>query len=392
MLRANPTASVRPVSEFAIGRLCVTLAGLAAMLVLSVPDDGLAFAAVAAVAIGWATVVLAISLRSPDLGASPMVAVGDFAVLVAVELAAPETYGGVRFAALFLTAAHAQIQGERLGPVIGLMGAGSLVLATALSGDAPLSGHVLTFYEAGFVICSLASGVIVGRLRTAESVSRLRAIALTRRTLEAESEVRRRTAEAIHAGPVQELIGLDMVLMSARKAVSEGRSDDAARLLADARVVAERSVGSLRDEMVDLGPASQELSFDTALAHCVRVWKRRYGFEVMLAVEDLDLPGQVEGELFRIAQEAVVNAGRHAEAKGVSISLRSVDSTVELRVADDGHGFDPDGDGLQMSKAGHIGLASMRERAELLRGELDIESSERGTRVLVRVPLPKPAR
>jgi signal transduction histidine kinase len=389
MLRGAPTPSARPVLEFAFGRLCVTLVGLGAMLLLSVPEDGLALAVVAAVAIGWASLVLAVTLRNPRRGESPLVALGDFAVLMAIELLAPETYGGVRFAALFLTAAHAHVQGERLGLLIGAIGAGSLVTATALSGDAPLSGDVLTFYEAGFVICSLASGVIVGRLRTAESASRLRALALTRRTLQAESEVRRRVAEAIHVGPVQELIGLEMILLSASKAAAEGRNDDAERLLDDARQATERSVRSLRDEIVDLGPASQELAFDTAIAHCVRVWKQRYGFEVMLTVEDLDLPGEVAGELFRIAQEAVVNAGRHAEASGVSISLRSVDSTLELRVTDDGHGFDANGDLLRVSKAGHIGLASMRERAELLRGELDIESSERGTRVLVRLPLPE---
>jgi signal transduction histidine kinase len=59
---------------------------------------------------------------------------------------------------------------------------------------------------------------------------------------------------------------------------------------------------------------------------------------------------------------------------------------VELRVTDNGGGFDGD-DPLADSPPGHLGLASMRERAELLGGRLDIESSERGTRVLVRAPL-----
>jgi signal transduction histidine kinase len=91
--------------------------------------------------------------------------------------------------------------------------------------------------------------------------------------------------------------------------------------------------------------------------------------------------------LFGIAQEAVLNAGRHSGAEAVSLSLRTVDSRLELRVTDNGDGF-TDANPLAASEPGHLGLAMMRERAELLDGTLDIETSERGTRVLVLVPLP----
>ena len=141
---------------------------------------------------------------------------------------------------------------------------------------------------------------------------------------------------------------------------------------------------------MDLGPyAFQELGFAVAIESCMPVWERRYGFEVMLSIERIELPPEAAGDLFRIAQEAVVNAGRHAEATAVSISLRTVDSDVELRVTDNGHGFEHENP-LAAAEPGHIGLASMRERAELLGGSLEIETSERGTRVLVRAPLPQP--
>ena len=105
-----------------------------------------------------------------------------------------------------------------------------------------------------------------------------------------------------------------------------------------------------------------------------------------MAIERIVLPPELAGDLFRIAQEAVANAGRHAQAKAVSISLRMVGSMVELRVADDGHGFEANG-APDAGEPGHLGLASMRERAELMDGTLEIESSERGTRVLVLAPL-----
>jgi two-component system, NarL family, sensor kinase len=392
MLRRLPIESAQPLVFFAFSRLAVTLLGLGAMLILSVPEDDSALAVIAAIAIPWAGFMMFVTIRSPSRGLSPLVAVGDLAVLLTVELLAPETYGAVRFAALFLTATHAHFQGERRGLAVGAIGAASLVTATALSGNGPLDGDVLAFYETGFVICSLATGVVVGRLRTAESASRLRARTLTRRTLQTESETRRRVAEAIHDGPVQELIGLDMMLSSASKATAEGRSHEAAKLLDDAREVTKRSVDSLRDEIVDLGPyAFEAIAFETAIERCMQVWRRRYGFEIMLTIERIDLPVEVTGDLFRITQEAVVNAGRHSDAKAVGISLRRVASGVELRVTDDGHGFDGS-DPLGASEPGHIGLGCMRERAELMQGTLDIESSDRGTRVLVRVPLPEGAR
>jgi two-component system NarL family sensor kinase len=146
-------------------------------------------------------------------------------------------------------------------------------------------------------------------------------------------------------------------------------------------------VRALRDEIVELGPfAFEEISFETAIENCLPVWQRRYGLELRLAIERIDLSPELANDLFRIAQEAVVNAGRHAEAERVELSLRRLGGQVELRVADDGHGFDEDGI-LTHPEPGHLGLASIRERTELIDGRLDIASSDRGTRVRVIAPL-----
>ena len=142
---------------------------------------------------------------------------------------------------------------------------------------------------------------------------------------------------------------------------------------------------------MDLGPyAFEELAFETAVENCLESWKRRYGFEVAVTLEQLELAPECAGGLFRITQEAVVNAGRHAGADTVSISLRSVGKDVELRVTDNGRGFDGERDPIAATQPGHLGLASMRERAEMLNGRLTIDTSPRGTRVLVRAPLERP--
>jgi signal transduction histidine kinase len=114
----------------------------------------------------------------------------------------------------------------------------------------------------------------------------------------------------------------------------------------------------------------------------VPVWSRRYGVDVKVDLENEVLPEQVAGELFRISQEAVINAGRHARAQTVTVTLRRDAGAVELRVADDGGGFEEAG-----PRPGHLGLAGMRERAELLGGRLDIATSHDGTVVTARVPL-----
>jgi two-component system, NarL family, sensor kinase len=387
-MRRVPIESSGPIVMFAIARLAVALVALTAVAVVGFPYDGRA-AAVLVVFVAWSAAMLAVAQRAPDRVTNPLVACGDFALLLALELAAPDTLGAVRLTALFLIAAHAHFQGERRGLAVAAVGSVVLVVGSALRGDAPFDSDLLAFYEAVFVLSALATAVVVGLLRTSESASRLRARGLSRRTMQAESEVRRRVAESIHDGPVQEMIGLDMILSAARNAADNGRGEEATGLIDEARELGMRNLRALRDEIVDLGPyAFQEISFETAIEDCLPVWRRRYGFEVGLAIERIDLPPEMAGDLFRIAQEAVVNAGRHAEANAVSISLRMVGPRVELRVADDGHGFNDNGPGG--GQPGHLGLASMRERAELMDGTLEIESSERGTRVLVLAPLPAP--
>jgi two-component system NarL family sensor kinase len=383
-MRRIPIESAAPIFVFALARLAVALVALVAVAVVGFPAQGRA-AGVLAVFVLWCVALLAMTRRNPNVVLHPAVPAVDFALLLALELAAPQALGGVRLAALFLIAAHAHFHGEQRGLMMATVGAVVLIVGSAIRGDAPQSSGVLAFYEVVFLLSSLATAVVVGLLRTTESASRLQARGLSRRSMQAESEVRRRVAESIHDGPVQELIGLDMILSAAR---TESGDTKVGGLIDEARELVSRNVRALRDEIVELGPyAFQEMSLDTAIENCLPVWQRRYGFEVRLAIERINLAPETAGDLFRIAQEAVANAGRHAQATRVEISVRTLGSEVELRVADNGQGFDGNPLLHGTREPGHLGLASMRERAELMHGELEIESSERGTRVLVRAPL-----
>jgi two-component system, NarL family, sensor kinase len=386
MLRRLPFESAGPVLVFAATRVVATALAILGIVVFGLPDNTTAALLVGAVALPWTLFVLFVTRGDPAFAINPIVPIVDFSLLVLLEVVAPDTVGAVRVAALFLVASHAHFQGERRGMAVAVLGSAALVVASAIRGDEPVDSDVWAFYELVFVVAALATGLVVGTLRTAESASRLRAQGLSRRTLQAEGQVRRRVAEAIHDGPVQELIGLDMILSAATSAAEAGRSEEASTLIEEARELATRNIRALRDEIVDLGPyAFYELSFDQAVENCIPVWRRRYGFEVMATIERIKMSPEMAGDLFRIVQEAVVNAGRHASADAVSINLRTTNIDVELRVTDNGHGFAVD-DPAVSTDPGHLGLASIRERAELLDGVLDIASSDRGTRVLVRVP------
>jgi signal transduction histidine kinase len=384
-----PIDSAQPMEVFAAVRLAVAGLALTLVVALGLPHEGRLLAVIGGAGIPWSLLNLWLARRAPEQAANPLIAVGDIAMLAAIEAVAPETYGAVRFMALFYLAVHAHFQGERLALLIALFASVVLVIPTQLSDPVPVDGDLLLFYEGAFVAAALGTVALVGGFRTAESASRLRAREISRRTLKAEHDIRRRLSESLHDGPVQELIGADMVLTAAGNAAAEGDSRRAAELIQEAGTAVERIVGELRDEMLDLGPyAYEEFSFESAVERCFPVWKRRFDLDGSLELGGVEMPSEMEGELFRITQEAVANAARHGSARKVSISLRAADGSVRLVVADDGKGFgavDP----LGAAEPGHIGLATMRERSELLDGRLSIESDEDGTTVSVTAPLPR---
>jgi signal transduction histidine kinase len=384
-LRRPPIESPEPVLKFAALRLLLAITSLCALIATDFPYSKGLTVVVAAVGIPWALGNLLLAQRRPDIALSPVVAVGDLAVITAVQLAEPMMYGAVRFLALFFIAAHAQFQGQRGGLILAAAGCALLVPISAFQ-TGPVTGELLTFYEAIFVVCALASALTAGNIRIAETTGRLRAREVSRRMIEAESDIRRRVAEAIHDGPVQELVSLDMILAALASARQRGDEQAEREMLKEAHAILERNIQTLRDEIVALGPyAFRELSFETAITDCVPVWRRRFGLDVDLKLQRLELSPEISGTLFQIVQEAVTNAGKHSGASHVSVSLNERPGHAELRVVDDGHGFGDFGP-LVSEEPGHIGLASMRERAELLSGSLAIDSGGRGTVVTVRVP------
>jgi signal transduction histidine kinase len=139
------------------------------------------------------------------------------------------------------------------------------------------------------------------------------------------------------------------------------------------------------DQLVwDLRPtALDDLGLRAALANYVKDWSARVGVRAELHASGLldeRLPSEMETALYRIAQEALTNVARHANASQVEIILDRRPGHVSLVIEDDGIGFEPG------AAEGGFGLIGMRERAALIGATLEIESAEgQGTTILLRM-------
>lgn len=206
------------------------------------------------------------------------------------------------------------------------------------------------------------------------------------RLREVREAERTRMARDLHDGALQDLSYTLAELQVVRR-ISEDHSLDE-RL--DAAVEAlQRAARSLRDAVYDLRQEGvRERSFVRSVESIVGLNRQMNpGYEVeFVADEDFpeNLPETVGRELLRILQEALTNVRRHAEADHVRVALEAGGEEIRIVVSDDGRGFDPE------AEESGIGLRSMRERAEVLDGELSVESEpDRGTRVRLRVSLPE---
>jgi signal transduction histidine kinase len=205
-------------------------------------------------------------------------------------------------------------------------------------------------------------------------------------------EERGRLARELHDAMSQSLFSLQLAAETAARLLEADPADvaGAAEQLAVVRALSTRVADELRTTVAGLRPADLERDGLAAALHAhLTVAGRVHGVPVELDVGELpELEPAAEHQVLRIAQEAVTNALRHAEASRVRVSLRADEPDapggVTLRVTDDGRGFDPDARGL---RARRLGLTSMHERAASLGGALTITSAAgRGTTVQLRFP------
>ena len=205
---------------------------------------------------------------------------------------------------------------------------------------------------------------------------------LVAEALTAEERERRQLAQELHDGPIQNLLAARHDLDLPVKAAPDGPE-------ARAHAAITATVAELRGAVADLHPyLLEQAGLAAAIGQAARAAAERAGFALELDVSDGE-PGPNDRAMLRCTSELLANIVRHARAAHVSVALQRGVESDPVRVRDDGVGFDPVV-ATATVRAGHIGLASLRERAEALGGALTLVSAP-GAGTVATVTIPRAA-
>ncbi|MGA3041985.1 MAG: GAF domain-containing sensor histidine kinase [Bryobacteraceae bacterium] len=202
--------------------------------------------------------------------------------------------------------------------------------------------------------------------------------------LHAEEEERRRISRELHDEAGQSMLFLRLHLEMLEKSAPA----DLRPKLAEARGVTERIVAEVRRIIAALHPSAvEELGLPAAIRHLSARFRKLYPIRLRLRLIGYGggLPHQTETAIYRVVQECYQNIGKHSRASRVNLLLRSTDILLEMKIDDDGVGFDVE---RAVAQPKSFGLKGMRERVALLGGCLEIRSSPgHGATISMRLPI-----
>lgn len=213
--------------------------------------------------------------------------------------------------------------------------------------------------------------------------------ALVRETIQVQEEERRRVATEIHDGVTQQLVSIWFRVHACQRRLERRSIPQALEEIEQTKRAIDETLAEARNAIYNLRPATlDDLGLVAALHEFTARFSSESGVEARVVGPDvLRLSPHVETALFRIAQEAMTNVRKHARATSVTVTLERANGMVTLSVADDGAGFDVEEYTRTRPKTS-FGLAGMRERVELIRGRLTLQSgADHGTTLSVKVPV-----
>jgi two-component system, NarL family, sensor kinase len=327
------------------------------------------------------TYVLAGWERAADAHWSSLVAC-DIAFAGALTYSSGGGFSQLRFAFLFPVVAVA----FRGRPLVTASVAATCTLVYALQAaphPSRSNNGAVSFVQAAYLAwlglaLALLSLLLARREAAVQLLSEQRQ-RLVAEALTAEERERRELAQELHDGPIQNLL-------AARHDLDMAARADPAGAEARAHEAITATVAELRGAVSDLHPyLLEQAGLAAAIAQNARLAAERAGLKLELDLAEGE-PGPNDRAVLRCTSELLANVARHARAARVSVSLRHEAEVDRVQVRDDGVGFDPAA-ATATVRAGHIGLASLRERAEALGGALTLESAPgAGTVATVTIP------
>ncbi|HLF00718.1 MAG TPA: sensor histidine kinase [Anaerolineales bacterium] len=215
--------------------------------------------------------------------------------------------------------------------------------------------------------------------------------------MEVEEDARKKLARDLHDGPTQSVAAIAMRANYIRRLL-EKEPKAAAEEIYKVEDLARKTTKEIRQMLFTLRPLvleSQGLA--AALQQLAEKMKENYNLNVIVeaqqdAVDKLDIHAQ--GVLFYIAEEAIGNARKHAEAAHIWVRVKLPKADIAaLEIQDDGVGFDVGAVTSSYDRRGSLGMVNMRERTELVNGAIKLESAPgRGTKITILIPLSDEAR
>ncbi|OEF99758.1 histidine kinase [Vulcanibacillus modesticaldus] len=206
--------------------------------------------------------------------------------------------------------------------------------------------------------------------------------------IQAQEEERKRVARDIHDGPAQSMANVVLRTEIAERLMNNNEIELARRELKDLKLMIRQSLADVRQIIFDLRPmVLDDLGLIPTLRKFIpEVSKReRLPIELVITGRERRFPSGLEVAIFRLIQELINNVIKHANASQVLVNVECAESFVQVMIRDNGVGFIED---EVMRDKNHFGLIGIRERIQLLEGELDIKSIlNQGTTVIFKIPV-----
>ncbi len=207
----------------------------------------------------------------------------------------------------------------------------------------------------------------------------------------AQEEERHRVARELHDESIQHWIALDQRLqMTANRLREEGVPE--ANVLTELHQQAQDGIKELRRLSRGLRPIYlEDLGLVPAIEMLARDTENSLGIPIRFEIvgEEVRLASEVELAVYRVVQEGLSNIARHANASMAHVALRFESENLEVVVEDNGRGFRPPEQLEALAASGHYGVMGMKERADALDGNFEIDSApDDGTRIRLSVPVP----
>lgn len=209
--------------------------------------------------------------------------------------------------------------------------------------------------------------------------------------IRAQEEERKRVAREIHDGPAQSMSNVVIKAEICEKLIDKN-IEDARNELRNLKTVMRESLQEVRKIIYNLRPmALDDIGLLPTLERYVISFKEDNKIDVNIkatGVKDDNIDNVISLTVFRLVQEALNNILKHSRAHSASILLECANNKLRIHIVDDGIGFDTSSVKISLDTLHGFGLASMRERIELLDGEFEITSGKNiGTRLKILIPL-----